>query len=100
MKPTTPRVLVLMMGAWIVLGIPVAGSPVDVRGSSRTKGSSESLTVLLNPGEYYIVVTDFAGKPVRYSLCAAVGTTCTPAPGFVASSAPSMSRSTESASRP
>jgi hypothetical protein len=83
-----------------VLGIPVAGSPLDVRGSSRTNGSTESVTVLLDPGEYYIVVTDFAGKPVQYSLCAALGTTCSPAPGFSVSSAPSVSRSSISTSRP
>lgn len=82
-----------------VLGIPVAGSPLDVRGSSRTKGSSESLTLLLNPGEYYIVVTDFAGKPINYSLCAALGTTCSLVPGFSSASAPSFSRSSSS-SRP
>lgn len=76
-----------------ILGIPVAGSPLDVRGSSRTKGSVESLTVLLDPGEYYMVVTDFAGKPIHYSLCAAIGTSCTPAPGFMTSPAPSLYRS-------
>jgi hypothetical protein len=65
-----------------VLGIPVAGSPLDVRGSSRADGSSESLTLLLDPGDYYIVVTDFAGKPTRYSLCAAVGLSCSTPVGF------------------
>jgi hypothetical protein len=75
-----------------LLGIPVAGSPLDVRGSSRTKGSSESVTAVLDPGEYYAVVTDFAGKPIHYSLCAAVSTTCAPATGFQASLAPSVSR--------
>jgi hypothetical protein len=75
-----------------VLGIPVAGSPLAVHGSSRTKGSSESLTVVLDPGEYYAVVTDFAGRSINYSLCAAMGTTCTLATGFQASLVPSMSR--------
>ncbi len=82
-----------------VLGIPVAGSPLDVRGFSRTKGSSESLTVLLDPGEYYMVVTDFAGMPIQYSLCAAVGTTCTPAAGFMTAPAPSLYRGSTSTSR-
>jgi hypothetical protein len=82
-----------------VLGIPVAGSPINVRGSARTKGSSESLTLILDPGEYYAVVTDFAGKPIRYSFCAAVGTTCAFPAGFQISPAPSMSRSSLS-SRP
>ena len=75
-----------------VLGIPVPGSPLDVRGSSRTKGSNESLTVALDPGEYYMVVTDFAGTPARYSLCAAVGTTCTMPAGFTIATQPAMSR--------
>ena len=84
------------MGAWDIdlylLDIPVAGSPLDVRGSARTKGSSESLTVLLDPGEYYAVVTDFAGRPIDYSLCAAVGTTCALPAGFQVSLSPSLSR--------
>ena len=83
-----------------VLGVPVAGSPLDIRGSSNTVGSSESLTVLLEPGEYYIVVTDFAGVPMNYSLCAARGTSCSPAPGFMTSAAPSPVRSATAASGP
>ncbi|HEX7337593.1 MAG TPA: hypothetical protein VF252_10335 [Gemmatimonadales bacterium] len=75
-----------------VLGIPIAGSPLDVRGSSRTQGSNESLTLTLDPGEYYMVVTDFAGNPARYSLCAAVGTTCTMPTGFTIATQPAMSR--------
>ncbi|MGH7510908.1 MAG: hypothetical protein ACREMZ_15765 [Gemmatimonadales bacterium] len=66
-----------------VLGIPVAGSPLDKRGESRNDGSSESLTLVLDPGDYYLVVTDFAGTPTRYSLCAAVGTTCSLPAGFM-----------------
>jgi hypothetical protein len=76
-----------------VLGIPVAGSPLDTLGSSKGAGSNESLTLILNPGDYYMVVTDFAGSPTRYSLCAALGASCTPPIGFSTSSAgPSMSR--------
>jgi hypothetical protein len=76
-----------------LLDIPVAGSPLSVRGMSRTKGSSESVTAVLDPGEYYIVITDFAGRPIRYSLCAAVGLTCAMPAGFQVSLPPSMSRS-------
>jgi hypothetical protein len=76
-----------------VLGIPVAGSPLDVRGSSRADGSSESMTLILDPGDYYMVVTDFAGKPTRYALCAAVGTSCSLTSGFLHTSA-QRSRST------
>jgi hypothetical protein len=76
-----------------VLGVPVAGSPLDIRGSSRGAGSNESLTLLLDPGDYYMVVTDFAGSPTHYSLCAALGTSCTLPVGFTTSSArSSMSR--------
>jgi hypothetical protein len=75
-----------------VLEIPVAGSPLNVRGSAHTQGSNEALTVVLDPGEYYMVVTDFAGRPINYSLCAAVGTTCSLPTGFMTTSAPSMSR--------
>jgi hypothetical protein len=70
-----------------VLGIPVAGSPLDIRGVSERPRSSESLTLVLNPGDYYMVVTDFAGEPIRYSLCAAVGPTCGLAPGFLTTAA-------------
>jgi hypothetical protein len=76
-----------------VMGIPVAGSPLDTLGSSKGAGSNESLNLVLNPGDYYMVVTDFAGSPTRYSLCAAVGLSCAPPVGFSVSSAgPSMSR--------
>ncbi|HEU4681418.1 MAG TPA: hypothetical protein VFS51_06705 [Gemmatimonadales bacterium] len=75
-----------------VMGVPVAGSPLDLRGSARGAGSTDSLTVVLDPGQYYMVVTDFAGTPTRYSLCAAVGLTCGLPAGFVTSSRPSMSR--------
>jgi hypothetical protein len=76
-----------------ILGVPVAGSPLDVRGQSQGAGSNESLTRLLDPGDYYMVVSDFAGSPTRYSICAALGTSCTLPAGFsVGSARPSMSR--------
>jgi hypothetical protein len=70
-----------------VMAVPVAGSPLDLRGSSRAEGSTESMTVVLEPGDYYMVVTDFAGKPTRYSLCAATGVNCSPPAGFASMSA-------------
>lgn len=81
-----------------VLGIPVAGSPLDKKGESSADGSSETIgPLLLDPGEYYMIVTDFAGMPTRYSLCAAVGTTCTLPAGFTSTSVrPSMTRGTHS----
>jgi hypothetical protein len=66
-----------------VMKIPVAGSPLDIRGSSKTKGSDESLTLVLDPGDYYMVVADFAGTPIRYSLCAALGASCSMPSGFL-----------------
>jgi hypothetical protein len=59
-----------------VMGIPSGGTP-DPKGSSTTEGSSESLGVALVPGDYYVVVTDFAGTPTSYSICAARGPSCT-----------------------
>jgi hypothetical protein len=80
-----------------VLGVPVAGSPLDTLGASRGTGSAESLNLVLNAGDYYMVVTDFAGSPTRYSLCAALGASCTPPIGFTTTSAgPSMSRARRS----
>jgi hypothetical protein len=76
-----------------VLGIQAAGSPVDTVVASRADGSSESLTVLLDPGDYYMVVTDFAGTPTRYSLCAAVGNSCSLPAGFMAARASKSSGS-------
>ena len=59
----------------------------------------ESLTVVLPPGEYYMVVTDCAGRPIDYSLCAAVGASCSLPAGFMISSATAAVRSSIS-SRP
>jgi hypothetical protein len=70
-----------------VMGVPVACSPLDLRGSSRSDGSSESLTLVLDPGDYYMVVTDYAGQPTRYSLCAGLGLSCSLPAGFVTFSA-------------
>jgi hypothetical protein len=75
-----------------VLGVPVAGSPLDVRGSSRAEGSTEAMTLVLDPGDYYMVVTDFAGTPTRYSLCAAAGASCSLPVGSMISRVPALSR--------
>jgi hypothetical protein len=71
---------------------PAAGAPMTVHGSSRTEGSRDSVSVLLDPGDYYVVVTDFAGTPTRYSLCGAVGSTCALPVGFQTSPSRSSSR--------
>jgi hypothetical protein len=70
-----------------VLGLLAAGSPLDTVVASRADGPSESMTVTLEPGEYYMVVADFAGRPVPYSLCAAVGIDCTLPAGFMGTTA-------------
>jgi hypothetical protein len=43
---------------------------------SRAKGSTESLTIEAEPGEYYLTILDEAGVPTRYSLCIGSGNTC------------------------
>ena len=45
---------------------------------ARTAGSAERLTAELGPGDYYLVVSDEAGVPTRYSLCLAIGNECSP----------------------
>jgi hypothetical protein len=81
-----------------VMGIP-AGGALDPKQSSQTEGSSESITVLLDPGDYYVVVTDFAGTPTSYSICAAVGASCTLPPSPVVGSVSSKIRGAPRAPR-
>jgi hypothetical protein len=70
----------------------VAGQPLDTIGTSHTEGSNEALTRTLNPGDYYMVVTDFAGVPTRYGICAATGLSCTLPPSSTISRVPALSR--------
>ena len=81
-----------------VMGIPSGGTP-DPKGSSTTEGSSESLTIILSPGDYYVVVTDFAGTPTIYSICAARGPSCTLPPSPMVGTASSNIRSAPRARR-
>jgi len=81
-----------------VMGIP-SGGTLDLKQVSKTEGSSESITVLLNPGDYYAVVTDFAGAPTSYSLCAAVGVSCTLPPSPVVGGASLKARGAPRARR-
>ena len=74
-----------------VMGIPTGGTP-DPKQSSQTEGSSEAVTVLLDPGDYYVVVTDFAGTPTSYSICAALGASCTLPPSPMVGTASSKLR--------
>jgi len=81
-----------------VMGIPTGGTP-DPKQSSQTEGSSEAITVLLDPGDYYVVVTDFAGTPTSYSLCAALGVSCTLPPSPMVAGAASKLRGAPRARR-
>lgn len=62
---------------------------MTVVASSARAGSDEDIQVLglLPAGEYYVVVTDFAGVPTRYSLCFGAGTSCDVFPAPLTASA-------------
>ena len=65
-----------------LLRVPSPGDTVmTVVASSARPGSDESIQPLLGlaAGQYYLVVTDFAGVPTRYSLCFGAGS-CVPPP--------------------
>jgi hypothetical protein len=71
-----------------VLTVPAGTQGLSVAGQDVSHGSASSLNLLLTPGDYYVAVVDSAGVATRYSLCMAIGTTCSlPAavpPSFVA----------------
>ncbi len=85
-----------------LLRVPGGSFGLDPFTPARNPGSTESISVILDPGDYYLVVTDFAGAPTGYSLCMAVGTTCSllPAPPASARIAPQRASSVRSATRP
>jgi hypothetical protein len=65
-----------------------ASSTLDQLASSSDTGSTESITVLLGAGDYYLVVVDYLGAPVAYALC--INTSgCS---GFPSAPAPSAKR--------
>jgi hypothetical protein len=59
-----------------VLDIPTSTVPLAIKGSATTGGRNKSLTLTLNPGDYYLVAHDSVGQTARYALCMAVGATC------------------------
>ena len=59
-----------------VTNVPTTVVPLSVLKSALAGGTSKSLTVSLNPGDYYLVVHDSVGVPARYTVCMAVGVTC------------------------
>lgn len=46
-----------------------ASSTLDQLASSTDTGSTESITMLLGQGDYYLVAVDYLGSPVAYELC-------------------------------
>jgi len=56
-----------------------ASSTLDIVNQSTAAGSTETMTSLLNPGDYYLVVVDYQGAPVVYDLCISAGG-CVPFP--------------------
>lgn len=52
-----------------VLGVPGSTGNLTTVGSSTNAGSSESLTLNLAAGSYYLAVVDYAGVAERYALC-------------------------------
>src|SRR2546425_9660106 len=58
-----------------LLTVPGGGASarLDSVNASTSAGSSEAMTSLLSPGEYYLVVVDFSGAPVAYDLCISDG---------------------------
>jgi hypothetical protein len=60
-----------------VLTVPSPSQGLTLAGRDVSRGSASSLDLLLAPGDYYVAVVDSAGVPTRYSLCIAIGATCT-----------------------
>jgi len=58
-----------------LLTVPGGGASarLDSVNASTAAGSSETMTSLLSPGDYYLVVVDFRGAPVAYDLCISDG---------------------------
>lgn len=53
----------------------------NFEGQAADSGSTEHLRVLLHTGQdYYAVVSDFAGAPVRYAMCIQVAPVCATLP--------------------
>jgi len=52
-------------------------------------GSTETMTLNLSTqADYYVVISDYAGAPVRYGLCIQVANSCPSLPGPAAGTAP------------
>jgi hypothetical protein len=60
-----------------VLNIPTVTVPLAIQKSALVGGANKSLSVVLNPGDYYLVAHDSVGQVARYALCMQLGATCT-----------------------
>jgi hypothetical protein len=56
----------------------INASSMTSMGSVSSVGSRDSLRLFLAPGDYYVVVADYAGEVTRYSMCIQVRVSCTP----------------------
>jgi len=50
-----------------------ASSTLDLIARSDAAGSTETITTILNAGDYYLVAVDYQGAPVAYDLCISSG---------------------------
>jgi hypothetical protein len=77
-----------------VTNVPTPSVPLSILKSATTGGANKSLSVSLNPGDYYLVAHDSVGDAARYALCMAVGASCAlPAlPDVSAAAAPRLSK--------
>jgi hypothetical protein len=55
----------------------VEGNPVGWAAEADSEGSDEILTLEIEPGDYYLAVSDNRGVATRYAICAAFGNSCT-----------------------
>ncbi len=49
--------------------LTVPGASLSERGRSANPGSTESVSLSLAGGDYYLLVVDYRGRPVRYHYC-------------------------------
>lgn len=82
-----------------VVSVPTATRGLDLVGGDAGTGSAAAATMMLDPGDYYLVVVDSAGVPTPYAVCMALGADCAlPAAG--ASASPSISSSASASPAP
>jgi hypothetical protein len=61
---------------------PANGQRLALVALDTSRGSTNDITTTLNAdSSYYVAVVDFAGAPMRYSLCIARGISCSLVPG-------------------